>query len=446
MTSTLLRIFMLSLFLIGNRILTIAQNLVPNPSFETLSDCDLYLNEFQKVNEWKGYHFTPDIFHSCSESPLMSVPNNVYDSQMAATGKAYAGILTWHRDFDNELIGAKLLQKLRKGQKYRVSMKVSHASTHSQYVANSLGILFTNSPDNAFNCNQAHFFIREVITESDIWATYTSEIEANEDYQYIMIGNFFQKEKTLVQKTGGGMFPAAFYFIDDIAVYPVQQARPLADENKNQNPANSNFNTQKLITISGNVFDAETKKPLVAEVEYIVPFTKIRFNDLTGLESGYYTFVKVPFSSDFFLQIKARNYYPITQTFKGQLFQNLKKDFYLHPLKAGEQIEVQNIEFKRENRQLKPESLPELNKLAQILTENPTMKVKITVYTENQEQFKLAEERAGEIKNYLVTMGKVKTENVLTSAKISSLGLRNATSAAADERSNPEKIELTILN
>ena len=55
----------------------IAQNLVPNPSFEELDSCITGLGQLQKAIGWKTILFTPDCLNRCGTGLAYSVPGNV---------------------------------------------------------------------------------------------------------------------------------------------------------------------------------------------------------------------------------------------------------------------------------------------------------------------------------------------------------------------------------
>ena len=74
-----------------------AQNLVPNPSFESNTACPTALGEVGNglVNNWSSLSTAcgsnADYFNACA-GVFVGVPNNNYGSQLANTGDAYAGV------------------------------------------------------------------------------------------------------------------------------------------------------------------------------------------------------------------------------------------------------------------------------------------------------------------------------------------------------------------
>jgi gliding motility-associated-like protein len=133
-----------------------AQNLVPNPGFETLNSCpagvgdvafDAGYSNFPVVQGWiSPLHTTPDIFNVCA-SPVttpVSVPESHFGHQYPHNGNGFAGIIVWqgmhtpsgYTDY-MEYLQCKLLQPLNPGQRYCVTFYVNNAiatqSSHSNF-------------------------------------------------------------------------------------------------------------------------------------------------------------------------------------------------------------------------------------------------------------------------------------------------------------------------
>ncbi len=443
------------------------QNLVPNPSFEQLSDCDLYYDHLNKATHWNAYHFTPDLFNACATNPYVSVPHNTFDSQTAAVGKAYAGILTFHRDFDHELIGAKLLQPLEKGSWYEVRFLASRGAEHARYATNNLGAQFTNDPASTYLSQQAHVRCEEVIRESDVWYEIRGTFQAEANYAYIVIGNFFSDESTEIQRTEGGAFEAAYYFIDEVSVIktgrpsspltleptePVSKAgdqlvRSTPQVSSPQLPSSQKDQKLRSITLGGRVLDAETKRPLAASVQFSIPNTKVKEVYETHYQDGTYFFPNLRVPENFDLHIRARNYYTITQHVRMGLWAEdaLTYNFYLQPLRAGQSIEMKNISFEPGTAQLESSSLSELNRLIQVLKDNPTMVIEVDGYTDQSDEVEIAKLRAAKIRQYLEEVGKIDHNRIRINGIYQSTR-EGFAGDAADERYRIERLEFKILN
>jgi hypothetical protein len=212
------------------------QNLVLNPSFEDTVSCPT--NGFiTNCQGWEAYSSSPDYYNSCVPSwSLYSVPNNYFGEQMAASGKAYAGIFCYVEgeidySVDREILGNSLITSLTISQKYYVSFKVALTlntqNTGSSLAINKLGALFSTVPYTNSNSstippieNFAQVYTDSIITDSTNWTSIFGSFTADSAYNYISIGNFFKVQNTdTVHIINNNPFtPNAYYYIDDICV------------------------------------------------------------------------------------------------------------------------------------------------------------------------------------------------------------------------------------
>jgi hypothetical protein len=438
------------------KIHTHAQNLVRNPSFEQILSCDIYLDDFKKVKDWESFSFTPDIFHACSESNYFKTPKNIFDTQNPATGVAYAGILTYHRDYPIEIIGQKLSKPIQKGARVEVSFKASRAVSHGNHATNNIGLLFTNNPKNTIKSRRVHVNQSDILTEGEVWTEIKGIIEADSTYEYFVIGNFFSKDETKKQKLNTGTFEAAYYFIDDVSIKEYLGEIPQKENNQNTTKTNEEI---KIITnpleeakkidmakvaISGKVFDANTKEPLVAVVDFFVPNTPEKQQYETDDITGQYAFAGIFAPNKFGLRITARNYYPIVEILDRQGSPRYQRDFYLMPLKTRQNIELRHVTFLANEDEFTPDSYQELNILIEVLREHPTMKIEIGGYVENQNNMELAQKRAKAVKKYLMQFGKINEKRLSTKA-IHSIPAENLGNLSG-EKEKTEKVMFKILN
>lgn len=426
------------------------KNLVPNAGFEELMDCDIYLEEFKKTKHWQGYNFTPDIFNACSIDKFFSTPNNVFDHQIPHAGKGYAGILTYHRDYPNEIIGVKLLQAVKKDEYYSVKFYASFATQHAQYASNNVGVLFTNAPKNVYNSQKTHLFSEKIITESEKWHQIKGVIKMDSNYTYLTIGNFFPKEKTIRQRMPAGSFEASYYFIDDVEVEHLPNYTPKPDEviSTIQSPKSENIDeiTQKNVSstfaFSGKVFDEETKKPIVASITYFVPDQNQGETQETDYLTGMYAFTKIIRPERLGVRVQARNYYPIlvylVPPAEDMRFQ---KDFYLSPLKPQKNIDLPSVKFNADT--LSTESFEEINRLLAVLNDNPNLKIEIQHITDQPDNVAETLEQAKKIKDYLVKFGKIIETRILTRASYQTKSAWGSQSGMKDKR---KKLVVKILN
>lgn len=450
-----LNYYIIGLLLITSTNTFAQKNLVPNGSFENLNSCTIYFDMLSKAEGWEGYKFTPDVLNRCASSDFLNVPKNTYGYEPASTGNGYAGILTYHYKYENELIGVKLNQTLEKGSIYEVSFKVSLAEYHSRYATNNIGAWFTNNPEIAKDYQNPQINHREVITQYEGWTKITAYYKAEDNYEYLVLGNFFTDENTERQEMSFGEFDASYYYIDDISVVKTdKEISPdeLITTNTIQENAKGNTGQtpqlKKYMSLQGKVYDAVTKKPLVARLDFIDK-ADMRANDFTesSLGTGSYKFERVVQSKRFVLQVKARNYYMITQNMENTDLANLTKDFYLQPLIAGNRIILENLAFEQGQEDITSEGKDELDKLIEILNDNPTMRIELIGSADNNEDKDLAKKRADKIVEYLRNKGKIPMMRLSSSSRLEYN--KNPDDASAEHTGESQdriKIEFKILN
>ncbi len=95
-----MKTFLIVLFVLIAAQWSSAQNLVPNGSFEEHTGCPTIPDQIYLADGWSAYRETPDYYHECGNSALeMTVPNCAFGYQYAATGVAFAGIITFATTF-----------------------------------------------------------------------------------------------------------------------------------------------------------------------------------------------------------------------------------------------------------------------------------------------------------------------------------------------------------
>lgn len=132
-----------------------AQNLVPNPSFETYSQCPdpatidpMPDNMIDLATGWNNpTGWTPDYFAACvSETSGYNVPNSGWGFQNARTGNAYAGLVSAAISANaREYIQTELTESLIAGKQYSVTFYVS-LSERCTYASNNIGAYFSDTP------------------------------------------------------------------------------------------------------------------------------------------------------------------------------------------------------------------------------------------------------------------------------------------------------------
>lgn len=215
---------------------TLAQNLVPNPSFEEYLECPQSTGELhQQTIDWFSWQFTPDLFHICNNDGLGSagVPQNGWGYQLPITGDGYAGVYTFQENGVNirEYMAASLEVPLVIGNSYYLMFYASMydgASKDSRWCAtNNIGMRLFKNPDySAFppDANPlqpddfAHINYSEILDDYTNWTLIEGWFTADDDYNWVAIGNFFSDEQTDIEILNDNGVCSGIYFIENVCV------------------------------------------------------------------------------------------------------------------------------------------------------------------------------------------------------------------------------------
>ncbi len=201
-------------------------NLVPNPSFEDTVNCPYQSGDIAKANGWMSLCGSPDYFKSCNQSDW-GVPTNIFGYQMAASGNAYSGFITYYTGGINEreFPACALSIPMNIGTKYYVSFKVAlsleNVANPTNCASNKIGAMFTTNP---YTCdelitNNPPIYTNSVVTDSTNWTRITGSFIADSAYTYLVIGNFFDDNNTDTLKFFNSWWDDfAYYYLDDVCV------------------------------------------------------------------------------------------------------------------------------------------------------------------------------------------------------------------------------------
>jgi OOP family OmpA-OmpF porin len=211
-----------------------AQNLVPNPGFETYSACpndDLLAGTIRLARPWnKPTDGSSDYFHTCSTAPATTgVPTNRFGNQTPHSGNAYAGFYTYIGQQNvREYIQAPLRSPLVAGQSYNVSFYVSLADV-SKWAIDGMGAHFSKGPVGIYGTAakpwhsvlplvpQVSNPTRNVISDKTNWTLVQGSFCARGGENNIVIGNF-KDDATVTVTNMTGTENSAYYYIDDVSV------------------------------------------------------------------------------------------------------------------------------------------------------------------------------------------------------------------------------------
>lgn len=165
--------------------------------------------------------------------------------------------------------------------------------------------------------------------------------------------------------------------------------------------------------MKGIVYDAETNEPLNAVFDLIDLEKGITITSASSDAVDGSFLVTVPTGHDLGLHVAKNNYlffsayfsYSETRTAIEPYIRNIP----LQPIHEGSRVVLRNVFFETDSYTLQPESMPELERLRNLLQENPAMHIEIGGHTDStgtyEYNLELSEKRAKRVYNYLIEEG-----------------------------------------
>lgn len=170
--------------------------------------------------------------------------------------------------------------------------------------------------------------------------------------------------------------------------------------------------SSKVTILKGVVRDAETKQPLQASIELVDnEKNEVIANFNSDSKSGRYL-VSLPSGKNYGIAVKKDGYLFHSENFNvtnSKGYNEIVKNIDLKKVQVGKSVVLRNIFFDFDKATLRPESKVELNRLIKFLTENSTIKIEISGYTDsrgsNAYNLALSGKRAKSVMDYLIAHG-----------------------------------------
>ncbi len=172
-----------------------------------------------------------------------------------------------------------------------------------------------------------------------------------------------------------------------------------------------NVRPKKTLWVKGQVFDKKTTKGLPCSVELTDLATKTLISEVQTDEHGNYL-ITLPVGRDYAFTVNRKGYLFYSDNFllsQHSPDSTYQKNIALQPIELNASIVLNNIFFDVNKFDLKPESQVELDKVVQLLNDNPTLKIEISGHTDNTgksaDNIILSNNRAKAVVSYLVSKG-----------------------------------------
>ncbi len=178
--------------------------------------------------------------------------------------------------------------------------------------------------------------------------------------------------------------------------------------------------------VNGFVYDASTKMPLSKTNVEIYDLNSDKLFTKTKTDADGEFLLCLPLGRDYSLNVKKQKYLFYSDNFALKEIRNQQNPFLLDiPLqpvietnavidtaskpKEGVPVILKNVFFATGSAELRLESQAELNRLKQLMDENPQIKIRINGHTDNEgsesENLQLSDKRAKSVQDYLISKG-----------------------------------------
>ncbi|MCB0560403.1 MAG: gliding motility-associated C-terminal domain-containing protein [Lewinellaceae bacterium] len=206
-------------------LLSAQNNLVPNPGFEDVTDCNLDYGEADKAFPWKiinGPIATPDLFHTCSTNSFFLPPDGcvpVYPH----SGEGMVGLVNMVPMSIEERIYARLLDDLP----LNTDIYVAYSIFPRQKCGGEFEILcYSNTQSLAFSdvqfqSMQVVLQLDTILGKTEEWTLMQACFRANGSEKFVLLGNFrsaleIQQDCDYISSD----FNFAYFYVDDVIVSP----------------------------------------------------------------------------------------------------------------------------------------------------------------------------------------------------------------------------------
>ncbi len=206
----------------------------------------------------------------------------------------------------------------------------------------------------------------------------------------------------------------------------------------------------KIFWVKGQVFDEKTKEGLPSSVELTDINTQQVISKVQTDEAGNYL-TTLPIGKNYAFNVNRKGYlffsahYDLSSNSLDTIF---KADIPLQPIEQGAMIVLNNIFFDSKQTELKSASQVELNKIIQLMKDNPQLKILISGHTDNigkpQDNLLLSEGRAVAVTNYLLASKQIAKDRIV----FKGMGATKPVSdnSLAEGRAQNRRTELSVLS
>lgn len=165
-----------------------------------------------------------------------------------------------------------------------------------------------------------------------------------------------------------------------------------------------------VVRLKGRAFDAKTKRRIEAALEFTRLAEEPKIDLVFADTSGYATMV--PQGARFQIVARSEGYYNSNDSLEIGFYAmstELTKDFFLEPIQKNTAVVLRNVYFDFDSDVIRRESHPELDKITEMLLDNPALNITVDGHTcslgSDAYNQNLSERRARSIARYFIGKG-----------------------------------------
>jgi outer membrane protein OmpA-like peptidoglycan-associated protein len=198
--------------------------------------------------------------------------------------------------------------------------------------------------------------------------------------------------------------------------------------------------------LTGFVYNKKDNTPMSVELSIVHDYHEIA--SLSSDDNGFYHSY-IPSKGRYYFLANKEGFMNLSDSLEVMEFDpynGITKDLYMIPIEVGVTIRLNNIFFDFDKTTLRPESIPELDRVVQFMQDNPMVKVEIGGHTDSmgtdEYNIVLSQGRADAVVSYVVGKG-------IEPSRIIAMGYgenQPADTNATDEgRQTNRRVEFKIL-
>ncbi|EMS83803.1 OmpA family protein [Leptospira noguchii] len=207
---------------------------------------------------------------------------------------------------------------------------------------------------------------------------------------------------------------------------------------------------EKVVIINGKVLDTEGN-PLSADIHYESLKSHEKIGSTKSDPSNGNFSIILPFGDNYGFYAQKKGYLPVSQNLnlssKKKFSEKVEVILQLPSIRDRGSIQINNLFFESKSFQIAPESIPELNRLAEIVKENPDIEIQIEGHTDNvgkkKDNLILSEKRAAAVAEFLFQKHSISRERIQTKGFGDSVPLSKNDSK--EGRKKNRRVNFTIL-